>query len=63
MKINQQVADILQDPQTFLYLAGKIIRRKPKYLPWFIWKAALSLVLTPFAKKPMRIPNAPETTA
>ena len=58
MKINQAVADIMQDPQTMYFLAGKLIRRKPKYLPLFAWKALLSIVLAPTAKKPMINPNA-----
>ena len=51
LKINQKVVEILEDPNTMHYLAGKIIRRKPKYLPWFMWKGLLLIVLAPGAKK------------
>jgi hypothetical protein len=51
MMVNQKVVEILQDPNTMHYLAKKIIRRKPKYMPWFIWKGLLLIVLAPEAKQ------------
>lgn len=51
LKINTEVAKVLQDPMTLHYLAAKIIRKRPKYMPWFIWKALLLIVLAPDAKK------------
>jgi hypothetical protein len=51
MQINQKVADILQDPATMHYLARKLIRKKPKYMPWWMWKGLMLIVLAPDAKK------------
>jgi len=51
MRVNQKVVEILEDPNTMHYLTRKLIRRKPKYLPWFLWKGLLLIVLAPEAKK------------
>jgi hypothetical protein len=37
-KINQKVVEILEDPNTMHYLAKQLIRKKPKLMPWFLWK-------------------------
>ena len=47
MRVNQKVVEILEDPNTMHYLARKLIRRKPKYLPWLLWKGFLLIVLAP----------------
>lgn len=56
MMVNQKVVEILEDPNTMHYLARKLIRRKPKLMPWFLWKGLLLIVLAPEAKqkRPMR---------
>jgi hypothetical protein len=46
-QINKKALEIMEDPATIHYLAGKVIRRKPKIMPRFVWKALLYLVLTP----------------
>ena len=51
MAINQEVARILEDPNTMHYLARKLIRRKPKLMPMLLWKGLLLIVLAPEAKK------------
>ena len=51
MRVNQKVVEILEDPNTMHYLARKLIRRKPKYVPWLLWKGLLLIVLAPEAKK------------
>ena len=51
LNINRKVVEILEDPNTMHYLARKLIRKKPKYFPWFIWKGLLLIVLAPAAKK------------
>jgi hypothetical protein len=51
LTINRKVVEILEDPNTMHFLARKIIRKKPKYLPWLLWKGLLLIVLAPEAKK------------
>lgn len=51
MRVNQKVLDILNDPATLHYLGGKLIRKRPKYMPWLIWRAILWIVLAPPAKE------------
>jgi hypothetical protein len=51
MRVNQKVVEILEDQNTMHYLARKLIRRKPKLMPWFLWKGLLLIVLAPEAKK------------
>jgi hypothetical protein len=47
LQINQKVLDILEDPATLRYLGTKLIRRRPRYWPRFIWKFFLFVVLAP----------------
>ena len=49
--INEKVMQVLEDPATMHYLARKLIRRKPKYFPWLLWKALLWIVVAPASKK------------
>jgi hypothetical protein len=51
LNINRKVVEILEDPATMHYLARKLIRRKPKYMPWWMWKGFLLVVLAPEAKQ------------
>jgi hypothetical protein len=51
LQVNTKVVEILNDPDTMKYIARKIIRKKPKYLPWLIWKGLLLIVLAPAAKE------------
>lgn len=51
LRINTEVARILEDPATMHYLAARLIRRKPKLMPRLMWKALLWFVLAPAAKK------------
>jgi len=51
LQINQKVRDILEDPNTLMYLGSRLIRKKPKIMPRFVWKALLSIVLAPPAKE------------
>jgi hypothetical protein len=46
-KVNQKVLEVIEDPATLHYLASKIIRRKPKLMPRFVWKAFLFVVMAP----------------
>jgi hypothetical protein len=55
MMVNQKVVEILEDPNTMHYLARKLIRRKPKLMPWFLWKGLLLIVLAPEAKQKHQI--------
>jgi hypothetical protein len=50
-QINRKVLDVLEDPYTMHYLAAKLIRKRPKYLPWLIWKFFLFVVLAPSTRK------------
>jgi hypothetical protein len=50
-KTNQKVVEIPEDPNTMHYLAKQLIRKKPKLMPWFLWKGMLLIVLAPEAKK------------
>jgi hypothetical protein len=36
--INAKVLEIIEDPATLHYLGSKIIRRKPRLMPRFVWK-------------------------
>jgi hypothetical protein len=51
LQINKKVIEVLEDPATTHYLASKLIRRKPKYLPRIIWKGLLFLVMAPSTRK------------
>lgn len=51
LMVNRKVVEILKDPATMHYLAQKLIRKKPKLMPWFLWKGLLLIVLAPEAKK------------
>ena len=55
MMVNNKVVEILEDPNTMHYLARKLIRKKPKLMPWFLWKGLLLIVLAPEAKKKHQI--------
>jgi hypothetical protein len=50
LTINRKVVEILEDPATMHFLAKKLIRRKPKLMPWFLWKGLMLIVLAPEAK-------------
>ena len=47
LQINKKALEIMEDPATMHYLAGKLIRRKPKWMPRPIWKGLLLMVLAP----------------
>lgn len=51
MQVNQKVVEILEDPNTMHYLARKLIRRKPKFMPMFLWKGLLLIVLAPSTRE------------
>ena len=51
LKINEKVRDILEDPYTLFYLGSRLIRKKPKLMPLFIWKALLWAVMAPGTKQ------------
>jgi hypothetical protein len=51
LRINEKALEIIQDPYTLFMLASKLIRKKPKYVPRFIWKGLLSIVMTPESKQ------------
>jgi hypothetical protein len=46
-QINKKAVEIMEDPATIHYLGSKIIRRKPRLMPRFVWKALLFVVLAP----------------
>lgn len=50
-QVNKKVVEILNDPYTMQFIAGKIIRKKPKYMPWWMWKGLMLFVLAPEAKQ------------
>jgi hypothetical protein len=50
-KLNAAVIEMMEDPATIHYLATKIIRRKPRLMPRFVWKAFLFVVLAPSTRK------------
>jgi hypothetical protein len=51
LQINKKVVEILEDPNTMHYLSRKLIRRKPKLMPWFLWKGLLLIVLAPSTRE------------
>ena len=51
LAINEKVLQILEDDNTMIYLAHKLIRRRPKYFPHLIWKGLLWIVMAPAAKE------------
>ena len=51
LNINRKVVEILEDPNTMHYLARKLIRRKPKLMPMFLWKGLLLIVLAPSTRQ------------
>jgi hypothetical protein len=50
-KINEKALEIIQDPYTLFMLGSKLIRKKPKYCPRFVWKGLLWMVMTPESKE------------
>jgi hypothetical protein len=50
-KINEKALEIIQDPYTLFMLGSKIIRKKPRFVPRFMWKGLLWIVMTPESKK------------
>jgi len=50
-QINHKVLEILEDPATMHYLAMKLIRKKPKLMPRFIWRAILFIALAPSTRE------------
>lgn len=53
-KVNDKVLDILNDPATIHHLSTLLIRRKPRYMPRFVWRAFLFVVMAPSTRKPTR---------
>jgi hypothetical protein len=51
LQINTEVVRILEDPATMHYLAGKLIRKKPKLMPRLVWKVLMLIVLAPNTRK------------
>lgn len=51
MQLNKAMLDMMEDPATIHYLSTKIIRRKPRLMPRFVWKALLYVVLAPSTRK------------
>ena len=51
LQVNQKVLKIIEDPATLHYLGGKLIRRKPKLMPKFVWKLFLYVVLAPSTRE------------
>jgi hypothetical protein len=51
LQINKKAIEIMEDPATIHYLSTKIIRRKPRLMPRFVWKAFLFVVLAPSTRK------------
>jgi hypothetical protein len=51
LQVNRKALKIIQDPATLYHLGSKLIRKKPKLVPRFIWKALLYVVLAPATKE------------
>jgi hypothetical protein len=51
LNINKKALEIIEDPVTLHYLGTKLIRRKPKFMPRFVWKFFLFVVLAPSTRK------------
>jgi hypothetical protein len=51
LQINKKAIEIMEDPATIHYLSTKIIRRKPRLMPRFVWKALLYVVLAPSTRE------------
>jgi len=51
LQVNKKVLEIIQAPETLFHLGSQLIRKKPKLMPRFMWKALLRIVLAPAAKK------------
>jgi len=58
LQINKKALEIIEDPYTLFVLGSKLIRKKPKYCPRFVWKTLLSIVMTPESKQ-KTIPQSP----
>jgi len=51
LQINKKAIEIMEDPGTIAYLAGKLIRKRPKRMPRIVWKLLLLIVLAPSTRK------------
>jgi hypothetical protein len=49
--INKKALEIIEDPYTLFMLGSKLIRKKPKLMPRFVWKALLYVALAPSTRK------------
>jgi hypothetical protein len=52
LQVNRRVLEILNDQGAINYLSQKLIRRRPRYFPRFLWRILLSFVLAPDTKQP-----------
>jgi hypothetical protein len=62
LQVNTKVLEIIEDPATLAYLGSKLIRRKPRLMPRFVWKMFLFVVLAPSTRKTKMQRNAPDPT-
>jgi hypothetical protein len=53
LQVNKKVLGILNDPATIHHLSTLLIRRKPRLMPRFLWKAFLFVVMAPSTRKPV----------
>jgi hypothetical protein len=54
MVVNQKVLDIIEDPAVIEYIARKLIRRRPWFVPWRLWKGLLWIMLAPATKEEVK---------
>jgi hypothetical protein len=54
LQINSKVREILSEPATLFYLTSRLIRRRPSYVPKWLWKLLLLIVLAPSTREPLK---------
>jgi hypothetical protein len=57
LNVNKKVLEIIESPETFAYLGSKLIRRKPKLMPRFVWRFFLFVVEPRAREKPTQWPR------
>lgn len=51
LKINQGILEVLEDPMTLVYLSKQLFRKPPVWMPHFVWKFFLWIVVNPATRQ------------
>lgn len=46
-QINARVREIFRNPVAMDYIRSRVIRKKPRYIPLFLWKLILLWIIAP----------------